>query len=225
LVHSQATSGQNINVDWSPDGTTIAVGNKLSREAGSRQATKLVDQLQFFDVRKWKTLRTMKFPFVINEIRWNYAGNFFILSSGSGSIQVLNWPELYSYKEIAAHTASIYCLEMDPTGKYMAAGSADSLVSIWDQKELACVRTINNFDYACRTMSFSFDGQLIALASEDPMLVISHIETGELVYSTKCEYNLNAVDWHPKLPLLAYVGEEKDRRGFVAVKIFQYGNA
>eukprot|EP01121_Diplochlamys_sp_Union-15-3_P011975 TRINITY_DN3523_c0_g1_i4.p1 TRINITY_DN3523_c0_g1~~TRINITY_DN3523_c0_g1_i4.p1 ORF type:complete len:250 (-),score=41.20 TRINITY_DN3523_c0_g1_i4:61-810(-) len=137
LIHTQTTNGENINMDWSPDGSTIAVvlANKNKE-----------DQVSWIDIRQWKSFRTLKFPFVTNAIRWNYNGNFFAVSSGSGSIHILKYPTLENFRELGAHTGSIYCLEMDPLGGLMAAGSADSLVSIWCQRELACIRTINNFE-------------------------------------------------------------------------------
>ena len=54
---SVATSGENINVTWSPDGNTIAVGNRD-------------DVVSFIDTRKHKVIKTTKFPFEVNEIKW-----------------------------------------------------------------------------------------------------------------------------------------------------------
>ena len=44
-------------------------------------------------------------------------------------------------------------------------GSADALVSLWDVNELACVRTFSYLEWPVRTISFSHDGKLIAMAS------------------------------------------------------------
>ncbi len=46
-------------------------------------------------------------------------------------------------------------------------GSADALVSLWDLKEFVSVRTFGNLEWPVRTLSFSYDGQFIASASED----------------------------------------------------------
>ncbi len=58
------TSGENINITWSPDGAQIAVGNKD-------------DQLSIIDVKKSKIIKTTKFPFEVNEISWNNDGSKF----------------------------------------------------------------------------------------------------------------------------------------------------
>ena len=66
---------------------------------------------------------------------------------------------------LQAHPANCICIEFDPTGKYFAVGSADALVSLWDVNELACVRTFSYLEWPVRTISFSHDGKLIAMAS------------------------------------------------------------
>ena len=72
---------------------------------------------------------------------------------------------LWIYIVLQAHTANCICIEFDPTGKYFAVGSADALVSLWDVNELACVRTFSYLEWPVRTISFSHDGKLIAMAS------------------------------------------------------------
>ena len=51
--------------------------------------------------------------------------------------------------------------------RYFAVGSADALVSLWDLKEFVSIRTFGNLEWPVRTLSFSYDGQFIASASED----------------------------------------------------------
>lgn len=98
------TSGENINITWSPDGAQIAVGNKD-------------DQLSIIDVKKSKIIKTTKFPFEVNEISWNNDGSLFFLTTGIGNVEVLKYPELKLIMKLQAHTANIYCIEFDPTGK------------------------------------------------------------------------------------------------------------
>lgn len=71
------------------------------------------------------------------------------------------------------------------TGKYFATGSADALVSVWDAEELACVRVLSRLDWPVRTISFSYDGKLLASASEDLLIDIAHTETGMYKYYLK----------------------------------------
>jgi len=211
-VQSIATTGENINISWSPDGTQLAVGNKS-------------DVVAWIETRKFKVIKSTKFPFEVNEIGWNNDGDLFFLTTGIGTIEVMKYPDVKLTRQMQAHTANIFCIEFDPTGKYFAVGSADALVSLWDINELCCLRTFSNLDWPVRTLSFSYDGQFIASASEDLVIDISHVETGEHVYSITCEAAMNAVAWHPKELLLAYAGDEKDKhreKDLGSIRIFGF---
>ena len=69
------TKGENINITWSPDGQTIAVGNKE-------------DLVTFIDSRTFKVKAERQFKFEVNEISWNMANDLFFLTNGQGCIEV-----------------------------------------------------------------------------------------------------------------------------------------
>lgn len=120
------TKGENINITWSPDGNTIAVGNKE-------------DLVTFIDTRTHKIRAEEQFNFEVNEIAWNNTSNLFFLTNGQGCIHVLSYPDLELQHMLKAHPGTCICIEFDPTGRYFATGSADALVSLWDANELACL--------------------------------------------------------------------------------------
>lgn len=60
--------------------------------------------------------------------------------------------------------------------RYFAVGSADALVSLWDLNEMVSLRTFGNLECPIRTLSFSYDGQFIASASEDLVIDIVNID-------------------------------------------------
>lgn len=82
---------------------------------------------------------------------------------------------------IQAHPGNCICIEFHPSGKYFAVGAADAVVSLWDVQELACIRTFTSLDWPVRAISFNYDGSLIASASEDLLIDVSHVETGDKV--------------------------------------------
>ena len=57
-----------------PDGNTIAVGNRD-------------DVISFIDTRKHKVIKTTKFPFEVNEIKWDKSGKTFYLTTGLGTVE------------------------------------------------------------------------------------------------------------------------------------------
>jgi len=213
-THCINTSGENINVAWSPDGEYLAVGNKD-------------DVVSIIDPRKYKIVKSHKFQYEVNEMGWNNTGEIFFLTTGLGTVEVMKWvpatSELKPLRTIHAHTANTYCIEFDASNKYFAVGSADALVSLWDLDEMVCVRSFGSLSWPIRTLSFSHDSQFIALASEDHIIDIANVETGVSVFQIACEAAMNAVAWHPKQMILAYAGDEKDvhtNRDLGAVRLF-----
>jgi len=205
------TKGENINICWSPDGHTIAVGNKD-------------DLVTFIDARTTKIKAEEPFKFEVNEISWNHHGDLFFLTSGPGNIHILSYPDLKEQVKLGAHPANCICIEFDPVGKHFATGSADALVSIWDTNELICIRTLSRLEWPVRTLAFNHDGQLIASASEDLVIDIADVATGERVCEVPCESPTFTVAWHPKQNILAFACDDKDKydreRDAGTVKLF-----
>ncbi|KAM0936545.1 putative transcription factor WD40-like family [Dioscorea sansibarensis] len=191
-------SGENINITYNPDGTHLAVGNKE-------------DELTILDVRKFKPIHRRKFNYEINEIAWNITGDLFFITTGNGTVEVQSYPSLNVLHTLMAHTAGCYCIAMDPTGRYFAVGSADSLVSLWDIKEMLCVRTFTKLEWPVRTVSFNYTGEYLASASEDTFVEITNVQTGRTAHQITCKSPMNSVEWNPKYNLLAYAGDDKNK--------------
>lgn len=208
-------SGENINICWSPDGQAIAVGNKD-------------DLVTFIDVKTHKIKQEQLFKFEVNEISWNKDNDLFFLTSGQGHVYVLSYPDLTQQIVLNAHPSTCICIEFDKTGKYFAVGSADAMVSIWDANQLVCLRTISRLEWPARTISFSHDGNLLASGSEDLLIDISYVETGEKVAEITTEAPTFTVSFHPKRPLLAYACDDKDsyqQRDAGTVKVYGFPNS
>lgn len=133
-----------------------------------------------------------------------------------------SYPDLQLQTVLGAHPANCICIEFDPTGKYFATGSVDALVSLWDVEELACVRTFSRLEWPVRTISFSYDGKILASASEDLLIDIADVETGEKIFEVPCESPTFTIAWHPKRHLLAFACDDKGERDQDAgtVKLF-----
>uniref|UniRef100_F6U8Y9 THO complex subunit 3 n=1 Tax=Xenopus tropicalis TaxID=8364 RepID=F6U8Y9_XENTR len=215
-ISTISTKGENINICWSPDGQTIAVGNKD-------------DVVTFIDAKTHRVKGEEQFKFEVNEISWNNDNDMFFLTNGNGCISILSYPDLKPIQSINAHPSNCICIKFDPTGKYFATGSADALVSLWDVDELVCVRCFSRLDWPVRTLSFSYDGKMLASASEDHFIDIAHVETGERICEVQCESPTFTVAWHPKKYLLAFACDDKDgkydnSREAGTVKLFGLSN-
>ena len=195
-VANVAMSGENINVNWHPDGTCLAVGNRD-------------DVVSFVDARTHKVTRTEKYPYEVNEIAWDKSGDVFYLTTGLGTVEVLAYPELTHMHTIRAHTAGLYCMSFDPSRPRVALGSADALVSLWDLDEFTCLRTFSRLSWPVRTVSFSHDGRFLASASEDLCVDVADAEDGTCAYRIPTRAAMNSVRWSPTEYLLAYAGDDE----------------
>jgi len=208
------TKGENINICWSPDGKTIAVGNKE-------------DLVTFIDVKTMKTQSSQQFKVEVNEITWNNRNDQFFVTTGLGAVLVHSYPDLKLTHSLQGHTANCICIKFDPVGKYFATGSADAIVNIWDSDELIAVRTLSRLDWPIRTISFNQDGKMLASASEDHFIDIANVENGEKIFQVSCDSPTFTVAWHPKFKLLAYACDDKEKyssRDTGTVKLFGLPN-
>ncbi|KAJ0411688.1 hypothetical protein ATCC90586_002072 [Pythium insidiosum] len=110
--------------------------------------------------------------------------------------------------QVIAHAGSCFCLDFHPSGRYVALGGIDSLVSLWDLQELYCVRTFIVTTSSIRTVRFNHDGSLLAIGMEDTTLVVVHTATGETALTLQLQNVLQYLCWHPSKNVLAYVGDK-----------------
>ena len=190
------TSGENINLAWSPDGTHVAVGDRD-------------DCVTVLDVRTHRAVGTNKFPFEVNECCWDATGTRFLVTSGHGTVEVLSYPGWEALHSLVAHTAGCYCLDISRDGALLAVGSGDALVSLWDMDELCCVRTLARLDKPVRALSFSHDGRFVAVGSQDHFIDIAVASSGEQAVRLDTRAELNSLAWNPRYMVLAYAtGDE-----------------
>lgn len=122
---------------------------------------------------------------------------------------------------------------MAPTGRYLAIGGSDALISLWDTADWVCKRTVSSANGgAVRGVSWSWDGRFIVGACDEvgcggTGLEIFHAETGDSVYTVPTggpspnpyssmnggfgggggsggNVGIPAVAWHPSRYWLAY---------------------
>jgi WD40 repeat protein len=56
--------------------------------------------------------------------------------------------------------------------RHFATGGTDAIFSLWDTAELICVRSFGRQEASVRSLSFSSDGRLLAVAADDVNLEI-----------------------------------------------------
>ncbi|TVU09048.1 hypothetical protein EJB05_42488 [Eragrostis curvula] len=206
-------SGENINITYKHDWYSDSCWKQGSCCFNfSLISQRMEDELTILDVRMLKVYnKPHKFNYEINEIAWNKTGDLFFITTGLGHVEVVKDLNFQKTCKLNAHTAGCYCIAMDPLDRYFAVGSADSLVSLWDVKELLCIKTFSKLEWPVRTVSFNHTGEFIAYASEDPFIDIANIQTGRSIHQIPCKAAMNSVEWNPKYNLLAYAGDDKNK--------------
>lgn len=169
------------------------------------------DLVQFIDVRTQSIFASEQFKNETNETSWNSDGTHFFVTNGQGQMVILTWPELKPAMTIQAHPSSLLSLRFSPTGQKMAVGSNDALATIWDVENLVCLRAINRLEWPIRTVSFSGDGAMLACGSEDLVIDVAQVESGDRVCAIPVENPTFSLAWHPKEYLLAFSCDDKIR--------------
>eukprot|EP00617_Octactis_speculum_P027494 CAMPEP_0185771070 /NCGR_PEP_ID=MMETSP1174-20130828/62999_1 /TAXON_ID=35687 /ORGANISM="Dictyocha speculum, Strain CCMP1381" /LENGTH=320 /DNA_ID=CAMNT_0028456799 /DNA_START=64 /DNA_END=1026 /DNA_ORIENTATION=+ len=188
-----------INIAWSADGNQIAVGSSVGSCGSSPKDDSAKDYVSVIDVRTHR-VRKHKFPWEVNEFCFSPNSKFMLLTTENGTVEVYRLGDRDSVKvrSIQAHTDDCYCLAIDPTNQYLAVGSKDSLVSLWELDDMICLRALGEHNTPVRTLSFSPCGQYLAAASYDHLMDISSVETGARIHAIDTNCGINQVAWQPK---------------------------
>ncbi|KAJ4465148.1 WD40-repeat-containing domain protein [Lentinula edodes] len=143
---------------------------------------------------------------------FNHSGTGLVLTHISENVfRVLDFPSFKVRDHQAAHVGGCLAVALDPRGRYLATGGQDSIPR--NLEDWICVRTITSCDYSISALSFSFDGEYIAIASGGNYIDICATETGAPLHRVPSLVAASTVCWHPSKHLLAYCGQTKAREG------------
>lgn len=151
---------------------------------------------------------------------FNNTGDGIILTHTSEhTVRVLDFPSLSVRETPPAHVAGAVCTAIDPRGRYLASGGHDSIVNLFDMQEWICARTITDCDASINALSFSHDGEFLAIASAAPHIEICGVETGTLLHRVSAPGASSTVSWNPSKHVIAYCGTARGREGAAPISI------
>ncbi|PWY95070.1 WD40 repeat-like protein [Aspergillus sclerotioniger CBS 115572] len=230
--------GEAFTLSWSADGSVMVVGRKddtlipISVESpstptilsdGTTTTTSITQQKPTLTPSSttYKALEPHPQPIQTNATTFSHHVStpsspdlHLFATTGEGTVKLISYPSFDVLHTLHAHTSACLSISLAPTGRYLAVGGSDALISLWDTTDWICKRTVSsNNGGAVRGVSWSFDGRFICGACDESGcggngLEIFHAETGESVYTVPTGGNVNsgipAVAWHPSRYWLAY---------------------
>lgn len=143
---------------------------------------------------------------------WDNSGSHILITlNHNASVKALRYPMLKEFKSCPAHVGGVTAMAFDPRGRYHATGGADSIVNLFDPEDWICVRTITSCEYSITGLSFSHDGEYLAISSAGPYIDICAVETGLLLHRVPTPAPAPVVTWHPSKYVIAYCGQTQVR--------------
>ena len=112
----------------------------------------------------------------VNQIRLSPDGRSLVVASGvagvAGEVVVLNVDSGELQQRLQGHADSAYCATASADGKWIASGSYDKTVLLWDRASGKVARALNGHNGAIYDLDFDATSSLIATASADQTVKI-----------------------------------------------------
>lgn len=208
-----------LTVAWSADGGTVVVGTRDDELVPITVPEEGEPLVEGPILKQDRQTNQLLFPYAPTDS----PPKLVLLTTGDGSVKVASWPPptssdvsngtfspaLHTLHLLHAHTSACLSLALSPTGRYLAVGGSDALISLWDTQEWVCRRTLTGMMGQVKTVGFSWDGSYVAGGSEDGTgIEIAHVETGEIVHTIPTTAPAPCVAWHPSRYWIAYSGDQ-----------------
>ncbi|XP_036201175.1 katanin p80 WD40 repeat-containing subunit B1 isoform X3 [Myotis myotis] len=107
-------------------------------------------------------------------------------------------------RTLVGHKANICSLDFHPYGEFVASGSQDTNIKLWDIRRKGCVFRYRGHSQAVRCLRFSPDGKWLASAADDHTVKLWDLTAGKMMSEFPGHTGpVNVVEFHPNEYLLA----------------------
>ncbi|KAK3671192.1 hypothetical protein LTR78_008993 [Recurvomyces mirabilis] len=208
------TGGDSAFLTWHPNGQDMLVGRRddVVHSVDVRRMNG-IDGTAQYELQCERKMDRGKH--ILYAMAFSNSGREVFATTQEGSVRILDYPTMSHLHTLSGHTAAAYTVAQSPTGGYVAIGSGDSTISMWDTSMWLTTHTLSAPSQvtSVRDLSFSFDGSyVVAGAGPDskdgvPGLNIFHADTGDVVHTIETTHCPSYVAWHPTRYWLAFAGD------------------
>lgn len=111
---------------------------------------------------------------------------------------------------LSGHRGKVTALSYHPDGHWLATGSADQTIRLWDLDRQQATRTLSGHTGVITALDFSRDGRRLASASSDGSARIWDVASGRCLHVLNCHGNVRCVAFHPDGRLILTTVDEDD---------------
>ncbi len=161
LLHTLRVGGQVFDLAFAPDGKTLACGS------GS--------ELQLWDMQSGRRLKSAATANSVFAIAFSPDGlQIAALADEVGVLEIHDARTLRLVKSMTAQDMS-YSIDYSPDGRFIACGSYNELVRIWDTRSGKLWKVLRGHRDGVEAVKFSPDGRLLASQSLDGSVKIRRL--------------------------------------------------
>lgn len=154
----------------SPDGEMLACG----ADDGRLTIWKLGDNEQCHAV--WENESDEGF----GGLSFSPSGKLAFSERGADKVYIWNFEDISAeLVQLKGHIYDVNTVAFSPNGQYIASGSDDSTVRIWDVEQRRSIQTLTGHTGGVRSVAFSPDGTKVASGSRDATVRVWKVESGE----------------------------------------------
>lgn len=209
-VHFQDIEGEGAGTAvCSPDGSRIAVANSSRSD---------VRQITVFDTLSGKMIYAVKQNAYQAQLCYSPDSRYIVSADWSWCVLVWNADSGELYKSLSlrdgtpdAHYGSVRTVAYSPDGKFIASGSNDGTLKLWDTTTWNVVYT-REHERVVNDVAFSPNGKYIVSGSSDSTVRIWETATGKLLFTMQGPRPVNAVMYSPNGMYIAAGYEDSDNK-------------